>query len=929
LNRAAPILRFGVFELNLATEELRKFGTLIKLAPQPFELLALLASQAGQVVTREQIQYQLWGQDTFVDFEQGMNHCIRQIRNVLGDSAETPRYVETIPRRGYRFVAPVEVVNSAPEESLVKFSESQAAKSDSGPVSVAPGAAAAQQPATSTLPAPPEIAPVVSPPATGRLWIRTGLIALAIILAAAGGYRIFRGRLLPEAASVLPQFEHRKTVAVLGFKSLSAHADVDIPLSTALSTMLGTELAAGDQLRVVPSAEVEKLKLGMHLGEADSLPADTLRRIRSALGADYVVLGSYLQQGGQVRVDLRVQDTRTGEIASSLAASGSDAVSGLGELVSNASTTIRSRLGVPALAQDQLSGIEATRPAASAAAYYYQGLAKLRSFDALAAREQLEKAVEAEPNFAPAHLALAEALDALGYSKLAREQAEKAYNNSERLPAREKLLVEARYNELSNKWDNAIALYRKLWEGDRNIDYGLRLAGAQTKAGKGRDALATLRTLRTLPQPERDDLRIDLEEAGADYALGNYEQEQAAADAAAHKAESLGGGFGLARARKAQGRALFYRGRLDDAIEMYRQSLSISQVLGDKGEIAASSNNIAGVLQQQGKLTAALELYGKALAANRELGNRKWEAGTLSNMGGVYQLLGQLQDARRMYEQSLAVYRDLGDRMYEAIVLNNIAEMQFFEGNLAAARQTYNEAIALDRKIQNSSNEAEALYGLGQVLAAQGDLGAAENAHQKAFDLRKQLKQEDVAEQSRMGLALIALAKGDGAGAAASAAEAAKAFHGMDLPDREVEALILLARADLAQGKHAEAEQAIAQAQSAASGFQNRILLMDLSLASAQVGNRSDDPHVRADSVQKLTSIVEQSKKAGYLQIELAASVALAQADIEAGNTSAGRTKLATLRQQAAAKGFGLVASQAATAEKMKTTAVVALAPVK
>ncbi|MFZ0793555.1 MAG: winged helix-turn-helix domain-containing protein, partial [Candidatus Korobacteraceae bacterium] len=101
------LLRFGAFGLNLDTEELRKDGTLIKLAPQPFRLLALLASHAGQVVTREEIQKQIWGDDTFVDFEHGMNQCINQIRGVLNDSAERPVYVETIPRHGYRFLAPV------------------------------------------------------------------------------------------------------------------------------------------------------------------------------------------------------------------------------------------------------------------------------------------------------------------------------------------------------------------------------------------------------------------------------------------------------------------------------------------------------------------------------------------------------------------------------------------------------------------------------------------------------------------------------------------------------------------------------------------------------------------------------------------------------------------------------------------------------
>ena len=101
------LLRFGVFELNLDLEELRKNGTLLKLPPQPFKLLALLASRSGQVVTRDEIQGQLWGNDTFIDFEQGVNKCIKQIRTALSDNPDSPLYLETIPRRGYRFLAPV------------------------------------------------------------------------------------------------------------------------------------------------------------------------------------------------------------------------------------------------------------------------------------------------------------------------------------------------------------------------------------------------------------------------------------------------------------------------------------------------------------------------------------------------------------------------------------------------------------------------------------------------------------------------------------------------------------------------------------------------------------------------------------------------------------------------------------------------------
>ena len=107
LNDTYQLLRFGVFELNLDLEEIRKNGNTLKLSPLPFKLLALLASRSGQVVTRDEIQNQLWGSDTFVDFEQGVNKCVKQIRTALSDNADNPLYLETIPRRGYRFLAPV------------------------------------------------------------------------------------------------------------------------------------------------------------------------------------------------------------------------------------------------------------------------------------------------------------------------------------------------------------------------------------------------------------------------------------------------------------------------------------------------------------------------------------------------------------------------------------------------------------------------------------------------------------------------------------------------------------------------------------------------------------------------------------------------------------------------------------------------------
>src|SRR5262245_59408580 len=106
------VLRFGGFDLDVARGELRLNGDPVKLAPQPLKVLELLVRRSGDVLTRNEIRDYVWSTDTFVDFEQGLNFCIRQIREVLGDAADKPRFIETLPRRGYRFLMPVQTVEA-------------------------------------------------------------------------------------------------------------------------------------------------------------------------------------------------------------------------------------------------------------------------------------------------------------------------------------------------------------------------------------------------------------------------------------------------------------------------------------------------------------------------------------------------------------------------------------------------------------------------------------------------------------------------------------------------------------------------------------------------------------------------------------------------------------------------------------------------
>jgi len=106
----SDVLRFGIFQLDLKARELHKAGVKVKLQEQPLRVLAMLVEHAGQVVTREQLQEKIWPTDVYVTFDQGLNNAIKKVRDALGDSADNPRFVETISKRGYRFVAPVNAV---------------------------------------------------------------------------------------------------------------------------------------------------------------------------------------------------------------------------------------------------------------------------------------------------------------------------------------------------------------------------------------------------------------------------------------------------------------------------------------------------------------------------------------------------------------------------------------------------------------------------------------------------------------------------------------------------------------------------------------------------------------------------------------------------------------------------------------------------
>lgn len=234
----AQTVRFGPFRLDLRSAELHRNGTKVKLSEQPFQVLSELVEHPGEIVTREQLRQRLWRSDTFVDFEHGLNSAVMHLREALGDTAENPQYVETLPRHGYRLMVPVETAEAAALETA------------SG--------------------------------ARRKIWLTACLLFLAALVVGPRWQRTPLTRFQPQKV---------ESVAVLPFVDLYGNPK-EVKFARSLTEALTTELGKLPSLRVISHQSVLRYQ-----GTSASVP-----QIARELGVDALVEGSVFQSGGRVRV---------------------------------------------------------------------------------------------------------------------------------------------------------------------------------------------------------------------------------------------------------------------------------------------------------------------------------------------------------------------------------------------------------------------------------------------------------------------------------------------------------------------------------------------------------------------------------------------------------------------------------------------------
>jgi eukaryotic-like serine/threonine-protein kinase len=894
------ILRFGVFDVDLRTAELRKHGVRIRLEEQPFHILALLIAAPGELVTREELRQKLWAADTFVDFDRSLNKAISKLRLALGDSAESPRYIETLHRRGYRFIAPVQ----SDEPGGAHQSDPNLRPLETRVARTIPGA-------------------VLSTTARLGQWRWPLVFAVAAVLFSFTIPLYLRSRqtiaLGNSSAGVVP----RRSVAVLGFRNLSGRDD-QAWISTALSDWLTTELSAGEQLRMIPAESVARMRIELSLPDTDSLGNDNLNRIGSNLGTDLVVVGSYAslgkEPGGQVRLDLRLQDTRTGETIEAVSETGTEAR--LFDLVSQAGQRLRNRLGVQAVTRTEAAEVAVALPAShDAARLYSEGLAKLRVFDALAARDLFQKAVAAEPRFALSHAALATAWATLGYDENAKTESKQAFELSSNLPRAERLLVEGRYHEMAKSWDKAIEIYRALFAFfPDSLDYGLALAHAQVSGGRGKEALDTVEALQKLPAPLGDDPRIDLAEARASESLGDFKRDLAATIKAAQKAEALGASLLVAQAQTDRAWALDNLGPLDEAVKVAGEAQHLFAAAGDRRGMAQAATVKAIALGLQGDSVGAKRVYEECLAIYRQIGDKNGVAVELNNIADQLLSLGDPVASRATFEQSLAIYQELGHQDGIAMAKSNLGGVLLILGDRPGAKQMYAESLEICQRIGDRSKAAGDLAGLGNVMRAAGEIEQSSKYQTEAISVFEEIGDKSSAAEVETGLAELLIDQGKPDQAAALALKAVDEFEREKAPRDESRAAAVLSRAFLAQGNVPGAQKEIEQAIALTSKYHDRDAELAVAVAAARVRAAAGSLEDRLRATNRLQQVLSDATKTGFVNYALEARLALGELEVTSGNRTGGRGHLESLLRDANEKGFGLVAQQANMALKQSAS---------
>lgn len=945
------LFRFGLFEADPVDCTLTRNGGRVKIQDQPFRLLVLLLEHPGEVVSREELRQALWPEGTHVDFDGSLNVILKRLRAALDDDPERPRFIETVPRRGYRFIAPVAVIKKvsgaiAPATEIAVIPENPILQPRG------PAAGDSQQ--------------LFSPSGQKRRQFFYAVCALALVVLMAGWLK--RGALSNEFARSHSSagnspVQMRKSVAVLGFKNLSGRNE-DAWLGTALSEMFSTELAAGEKLRLISGEEVANLRTTSPWSQTDTLDRATTARIGNALNSDVVVLGSYTAiaapDGGQLRLDVRMQAAKTGEILTEVGEVGT--TQNFFRLVSRIGSQLRTRLGIEQLQGTEQAGVLAALPLDPEAAQFYAlGLARLRQFDALAAKDLLEQAAAADPKFSLVHAMLARAWAQLGYEQKRRQEAKKALDVATDLPRAQHMLVEGEYYESLGKQEEAASVYHALFETfPDNIDYGLRLTSVLTALGHGSRAMDAIRQMRNLPLPSSDDPRIDLAQARLVgdkskelalvrsaisksalegkklvYALAkrdeclalNYTEHPDQASASCQEAYevfmSAGNRLAAADCLRMMGDSQGTQGHLEQAIATYQQALNMLEGIGDNAKTGAILNNMAIGYENEGNLDRAEQLYRKAKVHFQLAGSRDNESTALGNIGDILYLRGNLAGAEKQYQEALQIASSF-EKNDPGYFLYRLADLKLTQGRVQEARQLAQQAVEAYPSTNGTYQyRTSAMIVLGETLKATGDLAGARSLFEETLAIRQKIGALGLVAENQVELASLAIDEGRPELAEPLLRTALEEFEKEKGDPNASSAYTLLSRALLMQGRLEDARKAVERGADLSKTNSDPALKLAVQIQRARVESASAQTSKpgSATAQRRLASVVTTARRLGYRDLEYEARLELVKPRLKT-NSSLAHKQLAALALEARSLGLELLARRAESAQSNDMTEV-------
>jgi eukaryotic-like serine/threonine-protein kinase len=424
------VILFGVFEADLTSQELRKRGVRLRLPRQSFQILKMLLERPGELVTRDELRAALWPLDTFVDFEHGLNAAINRLRDALGDKADDPRFVETLPRRGYRFIGEVGSVTEVKKETRTETAAAVPASTESPTVGEtllpsAPAQVCATDHQSKVWPLHKRLGP----------WMLRGLVVGVVSVLVVSTLLVVRSRrpvrLTEKDPIVLTDF---------------ANSTGDAVFDDTLRQGLIVQLEQSPYLNVVPESRIQETLqfMGQKPGERPSM--EQWHEVCERSYSTTLLTGSIARLGSQYVIGLNAEECKTGRHLADeqvQVRSKEEVLKGLGV----AATSLRKKLG-ESLASIQKFDVpleQVTTPSLEALQAYTRGQKTFDEKGYTLAMPFFERAIELDPNFAMAYEFLAMAHMNLGQEDVARQMMEKAFGLRDRASERERLLISSIY----------------------------------------------------------------------------------------------------------------------------------------------------------------------------------------------------------------------------------------------------------------------------------------------------------------------------------------------------------------------------------------------------------------------------------------------------------------------------------------------------